>query len=99
MRTGSLLDTCSLSHRYVLPNPLTICAREDTQGEKLPRILDGECTVSLGTFSLCRSLQTVNADGQELPNTKLTLLESPEGGLMQQLDSNLSAHFSLKVRP
>jgi len=73
-------------NRYVLPNPLTICAREESPGEKLPRIIEGEVTVSL-----------VNSEGQDLPNTKINLLESPEGGLTQQLDTNLSAHFSLKV--
>jgi len=73
-------------NRYVLPNPLTICAREEAPGEKLPRIIEGEATVSL-----------VNAEGQDLPPTKQNLLESPEGGLTQTLDSNLSAHFSLKV--
>jgi len=71
-------------NRYILPNPLTICARE-SPGEKLPRILDGQVTVSL-----------VNGDGQDLPNNKANLLDSPDG-LTQQLDSNLSTHFSLKV--
>lgn len=72
-------------NRYILPNPLTICAKDDTN-EKLPRILDGDVTVSL-----------VNAEGHELPLGKQNLLEAPEGGLRQQLDTNFSAHFSLKV--
>jgi len=73
-------------NRYVLPNPLTICAREEGPGEKLPRVIDGVVTVSL-----------VGAEGQDLPVAKTSILESPEGGLTQTLDSNLSAHFSLKV--
>lgn len=39
----------------------------------------------------------VGAEGQELPTSKASILESPEGGLVQPFDSNLSAHFSLKV--
>jgi len=65
---------------------LTICAREEAPGEKLPRIIDGEVSVSL-----------VNGEGQELSSVKPNLLESPDGGLSQHLDSNLSAHFSLKI--
>jgi len=73
-------------NRYILPNPLTICPREESPGEKLPRLIEGVVSVSL-----------VGAEGQELPVTKSNILESPEGGLVQSLDSNLSAHFSLKV--
>jgi hypothetical protein len=73
-------------NRYVLPNPLSICAREEVPGEKAPRILEGMASVML-----------VGAEGQELPPSKASILESPEGGLVQPFDSNLSAHFSLKI--
>jgi len=73
-------------NRYVLPNPLTICARDEAIGEKLPRIIDGQVMCVL-----------VNSEGGELPNNKANILEAPEGGLTQHLDSNMSAHFSLKI--
>ena len=38
----------------------------------------------------------MNGEGSDLTG-KQNLLESPEGGLTQHLDSNISAHFSLKV--
>ena len=73
-------------YRYILPNPLTICAREEGPDEKLPKILEGTVSVKL-----------VNADGQELPPSKQNVLVSPDGALTLNLDRNNSAHFSLKV--
>lgn len=69
----------------MLPNPLTICAKDD--GEKLPRITDGEAYVVV-----------IRSDGVDSPEGKPSLLVGPEGGIRQTLDSSLSAHFSVKVQ-
>eukprot|EP01114_Cavostelium_apophysatum_P013639 TRINITY_DN3345_c0_g1_i4.p1 TRINITY_DN3345_c0_g1~~TRINITY_DN3345_c0_g1_i4.p1 ORF type:complete len:490 (-),score=94.42 TRINITY_DN3345_c0_g1_i4:44-1513(-) len=71
-------------NRYLLPNPLTICARETAPDERLPMISDGKVTVSL-----------VDVHGSELPN-KHAVLECPEG-LVSSLDQSLKAKFSLKM--
>ena len=75
-----------VDYRYILPNPLTVCAREESPDEKLPKIIEGTVSVKL-----------VNSDAAELPSTKQNVLVSPDGSLCLNLDRNNSAHFSLKV--
>eukprot|EP00027_Filamoeba_sp_ATCC50430_P004686 CAMPEP_0168564424 /NCGR_PEP_ID=MMETSP0413-20121227/13242_1 /TAXON_ID=136452 /ORGANISM="Filamoeba nolandi, Strain NC-AS-23-1" /LENGTH=354 /DNA_ID=CAMNT_0008596103 /DNA_START=304 /DNA_END=1368 /DNA_ORIENTATION=+ len=85
-------------NRCLLPNPITICPRElkfgaDLVGKpnsspfpKAKKIVEGTVSVKL-----------VDRDGNELPENKAHILESIEGGLIQLLDDNGSANFSLKV--
>jgi len=75
-------------NRYILPNPLTICAREQPpRGDPLPRVIEGTVTVKL-----------IDKDGNELPPEKQTILESVDDkGLTQALAPGLTANFSLKV--
>jgi len=72
--------------RYLLPNPLTVCLRNNIGSESsIPTILDGSVNVRI-----------INADGNELPSTMQNILESL-GGLTRPLDEERSASFSLKV--
>jgi hypothetical protein len=71
-----------LISRYLLPNPLIVCAKKQFLEDA--RNIIGKVTVCL-----------VNEQGADISESKRNFLQ---GSLMQQLNSTLSASFSLKVR-
>lgn len=84
-------------NRCLLPNPITVCPREIKFGSDLiaksPSTLPKSKKIVEGTVSV----KLVDRDGNELPENKSHILESIEGGLIQLLDDNAAANFSLKV--
>jgi len=69
----------------MLPNPLIVTMKDASPGEMLPRIRSGEVKVKL-----------VSKDGKEI-NDNNSILEC-EDGFTKNLDSKLSASFSLLIR-
>eukprot|EP01114_Cavostelium_apophysatum_P003206 TRINITY_DN1298_c0_g1_i1.p1 TRINITY_DN1298_c0_g1~~TRINITY_DN1298_c0_g1_i1.p1 ORF type:complete len:525 (-),score=108.87 TRINITY_DN1298_c0_g1_i1:318-1892(-) len=69
--------------RYLIPNPLIVRPREPHPGQRLPNILRGAVTAKLLTKT-----------GVELPDS---VFETSDGLKTQELDSDLSAKFSIRI--